>query len=87
MDNMVIPLLGIAAAAAATFYAVSFSELSELHICFFFQKSFRDLEDREAADDEEGFKPRMTSREKRAARAAVKTRKAADQQMKKKNKN
>ncbi|GAB4848182.1 hypothetical protein Ancab_002850 [Ancistrocladus abbreviatus] len=59
--EMVVPIIGIVAAAAITFYAVSFAELSE--------KSFRELDDKE---DEGGFKLSMTSREKRAARKANK---------------
>ncbi|KAL9260315.1 hypothetical protein AKJ16_DCAP05069 [Drosera capensis] len=73
MDNVLIPVLGIAAAAAVTFYVVSFSELSE--------KSFRDLDEKEAAEEEEdGLSVSMTPREKRAARAAKRARKAATAQ-------
>ncbi|XP_057954537.1 uncharacterized protein LOC131148680 [Malania oleifera] len=60
--QLVLPLLGIVAAAAVTFYAVSFAELRE--------KSFRDLEESESENG--GFKPSMSSREKRARRQANK---------------
>ncbi|KAL6140354.1 hypothetical protein ACLB2K_058654 [Fragaria x ananassa] len=57
-----LPVLGIVAAAAITFYVVSFSELSE--------KSFRDLENKDY--DDEGYKPSPSSRVKRARRKANK---------------
>ncbi|GAB2232738.1 hypothetical protein Droror1_Dr00011788 [Drosera rotundifolia] len=91
MDNVLIPVLGIAAAAAATFYLVSFSELSEVichfsnidefilsefHrllpiyvsvVCLAKQKSFRDLDEKEAAEEEEdGFSVSMTPRSREA---------------------
>ncbi|XP_062107028.1 uncharacterized protein LOC133818269 [Humulus lupulus] len=62
LQGLGLPILGIVAAAAVTFYAVSFSELRE--------KSFQDLEDSEADDGR--FKPSLTSREKRARRKAQK---------------
>ncbi|XP_054794142.1 uncharacterized protein LOC129299701 [Prosopis cineraria] len=65
MDGMqlALPVLGIVAAAAVTFYAVSFAELRE--------KSFRDLDDSED-DGNGGFKPSPSSRERRARRKASK---------------
>lgn len=60
MDGMMqigLPVLGIVAAAAVTFYAVSFAELRE--------KSFRDLDD-ESGDENGGFKTSLSSRERRA---------------------
>ncbi|EXB53590.1 hypothetical protein L484_009330 [Morus notabilis] len=57
-----LPILGIVAAAAVTFYAVSFAEIRE--------KSFRDLDDSEA--ENEGYKPSPSSRERRARRKAQK---------------
>ncbi|XP_027362414.1 uncharacterized protein LOC113870020 [Abrus precatorius] len=64
MDAMQIalPIVGIVAAAAVTFYAVSFSELRE--------KSFRDLE--ESENENEGYRPSPSSRERRARRQANK---------------
>ncbi|XP_021907204.1 uncharacterized protein LOC110821609 [Carica papaya] len=56
-----IPILGIAAAAVITFYAVSFAEIRE--------KSFRDLEE---AENGGGFKSSLSSRERRAKRKADK---------------
>ncbi|KAJ9180870.1 hypothetical protein P3X46_009063 [Hevea brasiliensis] len=60
--QMALPVLGIVAAAAVTFYAVSFSELRE--------KSFRDLE--ESEEDEGGFRQSLSSRERKAKRKADK---------------
>ncbi|XP_022983590.1 uncharacterized protein LOC111482149 [Cucurbita maxima] len=57
-----VPLVGIVAAAAITFYAVSFSEIRE--------KSFRDLD--ESEDENRGFKMTASSRERRARRKAEK---------------
>ncbi|KAK6928666.1 Glycine cleavage system H-protein/Simiate [Dillenia turbinata] len=64
MDAMQIalPVLGIVAAAAVTFYAVSFAELRE--------KSFKDLDESEY--ENEGFKSSLSSRERRARRKADK---------------
>ncbi|KAJ4977055.1 hypothetical protein NE237_002161 [Protea cynaroides] len=64
MDAMQIalPVVGIIAAAAVTFYAVSFSEIRE--------KSFRDLE--ESDDENGGFSSSLSSRERRARRKAEK---------------
>ncbi|OAY43424.1 uncharacterized protein LOC110621358 [Manihot esculenta] len=59
--QMALPILGIVAAAAVTFYAVSFSELRE--------KSFNDLED---SEEEEGFRQSLSSRKRRAKRKADK---------------
>ncbi|KAI4301734.1 hypothetical protein L6164_034981 [Bauhinia variegata] len=66
MDGMQIalPIVGIVAAAAATFYAVSFAEIRE--------KSFRELEESEY-EDGGGFRPSPSSRERRARRKAKKT--------------
>ncbi|XP_010260600.1 PREDICTED: uncharacterized protein LOC104599672 [Nelumbo nucifera] len=64
MDAMqvALPIVGIVAAAAVAFYAVSFAELRE--------KSFRDLED---SDSENGiFKSSLSSRERRARRKSEK---------------
>ncbi|XAR52844.1 hypothetical protein NMG60_11021150 [Bertholletia excelsa] len=65
MDGMQIalPILGIVAAAAVTFYAVSFAELRE--------KSFRDLDESEGSESG-GFKSSLSSRERRARRKAEK---------------
>ncbi|KAL1807321.1 hypothetical protein ACET3Z_030389 [Daucus carota] len=63
IQQLGLPLLGVVAAAAVTFYVVSFNELRE--------KSLRDLDD--AEDDENGgFKPYMRSRGRRAKRKADK---------------
>ncbi|CBI34102.3 hypothetical protein AAG906_012739 [Vitis piasezkii] len=64
MDAMQVglPILGIVAVAAITFYAVSFAEIRE--------KSFRDLEDSES--ENVGFKSSMSSRKRRASRKAEK---------------
>lgn len=63
LQQLGLPVLGIVAAAAITFYVVSFSELSE--------KSFRDLDNKDY-DDDEGYKPSPSSRVKRARRTARK---------------
>ncbi|KAJ1420625.1 hypothetical protein SESBI_14199 [Sesbania bispinosa] len=67
MDGMQIalPVLGIVAAAAVTFYAVSFAEIRE--------KSFKDLEDSESENG--GYRPSFSSRERRARRQAAKNNK------------
>lgn len=58
-----LPVLGILAAAAVTFYAVSFAELRE--------KSFRDLE--ESEDTGSGrFESYLSSKKRRARRKADK---------------
>ncbi|KAA0044991.1 hypothetical protein IC582_016846 [Cucumis melo] len=62
LQEMGIPILGIVAAAAITFYAVSFSELRE--------KSFKDLDELE--DQKGGFQMTSSSRERRARRKAEK---------------
>ncbi|KAK7341270.1 hypothetical protein VNO80_24196 [Phaseolus coccineus] len=64
MDGLQIalPILGVVAAAAVTFYAVSFSELRE--------KSFKDLEESEYEDGV--YRPSPSSRERRARRQANK---------------
>lgn len=61
--QIVVPVVGIVAVAAATFYAVSFAELRE--------KSFRELDDKED-EDGIGFQNSMSSRERRARRKANK---------------
>ncbi|KAL7086593.1 hypothetical protein ACP275_13G010400 [Erythranthe tilingii] len=61
LQQMGLPVLGIVAVAALTFYVVSFSELRE--------KSFKDLEERE---DSVGFRSSLSSRERRARRKADK---------------
>ncbi|EHA8587234.1 hypothetical protein COCNU_scaffold001677G000020 [Cocos nucifera] len=61
--QMALPILGIVAAAAVTFYAVSFSELRE--------KSFK-LEDPEETESGGGFTSSASSRERRAKRKAEK---------------
>ncbi|XP_019708231.1 uncharacterized protein [Elaeis guineensis] len=62
--QMALPILGIVAAAAVTFYAVSFSELRE--------KSFNELEDPEETESGGGFRSSASSRERRAKRKAEK---------------
>ncbi|GFP93806.1 hypothetical protein PHJA_001524900 [Phtheirospermum japonicum] len=64
LQQIGLPVVGIVAVAALTFYAVSFAELRE--------KSFRDLEEREDADGNGGFKSSLSSRERRAKRKAEK---------------
>ncbi|CAL5431107.1 unnamed protein product [Camellia sinensis] len=66
MDGMQIalPVLGIVAAAAITFYAVSFAEIRE--------KTFRDLDESEECENGGGFKSSLSSRERRARRKADK---------------
>ncbi|EEF41337.1 uncharacterized protein LOC8264913 [Ricinus communis] len=61
--QLALPVLGIVAAAAVTFYAVSFAEIRE--------KSLRDLEESEY-EDGGAFKPSVSSRERRARRKAEK---------------
>ncbi|XP_018827850.1 uncharacterized protein LOC121250552 [Juglans microcarpa x Juglans regia] len=61
IQQVALPVLGIVAAAAVTFYVVSFAELRE--------KSVRDLEDSESENG--GFKY-VSSRERRARRKAEK---------------
>ncbi|KAM1113071.1 hypothetical protein ACFX13_046719 [Malus domestica] len=63
IQQLGLPVLGIVAAAAVTFYAVSFLELSE--------KSFRDLDEKEYGESG-GYKPSASSRVKRARRKAEK---------------
>ncbi|KAL3633832.1 hypothetical protein CASFOL_022594 [Castilleja foliolosa] len=60
LQQISLPVLGIVAVAALTFYAVSFAELRE--------KSFKDLEEREDG----GFKSSLSSRGRRAKRKAEK---------------
>ncbi|KAF3445082.1 hypothetical protein FNV43_RR14775 [Rhamnella rubrinervis] len=62
LQQIGLPILGIVAAAAVTFYAVSFAEIRE--------KSFTDLEESEAENG--GFRPSPSSRERRARRKAEK---------------
>ncbi|MED6146507.1 hypothetical protein PIB30_035123 [Stylosanthes scabra] len=63
MDMQIaLPVIGIVAAAAVTFYAVSFSEIRE--------KSFRELDESESENG--GYKPSPSSRERRARRQANK---------------
>ncbi|XP_042458755.1 uncharacterized protein LOC122042622 [Zingiber officinale] len=63
--SLVLPLIGIVAVAAATFYAVSFTELRE--------KSFRDLDEaEEKGSGGGGFRSSASSRERRARRKAEK---------------
>ncbi|KAK2976511.1 hypothetical protein RJ639_010703 [Escallonia herrerae] len=61
LQQVALPIAGIVAVAALTFYAVSFNELRE--------KSFKDLED---SEENGGFKSSMSSRERRARRKAEK---------------
>lgn len=63
VQQLGLPLLGIVAAAAVTFYVISFNELRE--------KSLRDLDDSED-NENDGFKPYMRSRGRRAKRKADK---------------
>ncbi|GMI66234.1 hypothetical protein like AT3G22210 [Hibiscus trionum] len=62
VSQLGLPVLGIVAAAALTFYVVSFSEIRE--------KSFRDLEDSE--NENGGFDSYVSSRKRRAMRKAEK---------------
>ncbi|KAF7123087.1 hypothetical protein RHSIM_Rhsim12G0014500 [Rhododendron simsii] len=66
MDAMqlAVPVLGIVAVAAVTFYAVSFAEIRE--------KSLQDLFDSEEDENGGGYKPYESSRERRARRKAEK---------------
>ncbi|KMZ64103.1 hypothetical protein ZOSMA_381G00100 [Zostera marina] len=65
MDAMqvALPILGIVAAAAVTFYAVSFSEIRE--------KSFRNFED-DSEESKGKFRSSASSRQRRAQRKADK---------------
>ncbi|KAL3715358.1 hypothetical protein ACJRO7_007138 [Eucalyptus globulus] len=60
--QIAIPVAGILAAAAVTFYAVSFAEIKE--------KSFRELD--ESEDSEGGFESSLSSRKRRSRRKADK---------------
>ncbi|XP_010036075.1 uncharacterized protein LOC104425165 [Eucalyptus grandis] len=60
--QIAIPVAGILAAAAVTFYAVSFAEIKE--------KSFRELD--ESEDSAGGFESSLSSRKRRARRKADK---------------
>lgn len=63
LQQIGLPVLGIVAVAAATFYAVSFSELRE--------KSLRELDELEDEESNSGgFKPSFSSRQRRARRIA-----------------
>ncbi|XP_074590985.1 uncharacterized protein LOC141846822 [Curcuma longa] len=64
--SLALPIIGIVAVAAVTFYAVSFTELRE--------KSFRDLEEaeEEGSGGGGGFRSSASSRERRARRKAEK---------------
>ncbi|RDX96993.1 hypothetical protein CR513_20288 [Mucuna pruriens] len=64
--QIALPIAGVVAAAAVTFYAVSFAELRE--------KSFRDLEESEYEEDG-AYRPSPSSRERRARRQANKNNK------------
>ncbi|XVF81668.1 hypothetical protein PTKIN_Ptkin15bG0173700 [Pterospermum kingtungense] len=66
VSQIALPVLGIVAAAAVTFYVVSFSELRE--------KSFSDLEDSEYENG--GFDSSLSSRKRRARRKAGKNAKS-----------
>ncbi|XP_076938054.1 uncharacterized protein LOC143606031 [Bidens hawaiensis] len=61
LQQVGLPVLGIVAAAAVTFYVVSFSELREKSLN-------REWDD----DDNGGFKSSLSSRERRARRKAQK---------------
>ncbi|KAL5977491.1 hypothetical protein ACLOJK_021838 [Asimina triloba] len=67
--QVALPVLGIFAAAAVTFYAVSFSEIRE--------KSFRELDESESESEVGGFKSSLSSRERRARRSAEKREKSS----------
>ncbi|WOL13027.1 hypothetical protein Cni_G21796 [Canna indica] len=62
--QITLPVLGIVAVAAVTFYAVSFMEIRE--------KSFRDLDEAEDKESGGGFRSSASSRERRARRKAEK---------------
>ncbi|CAA0839114.1 Unknown protein [Striga hermonthica] len=64
LQQIGLPVAAIVAAAALTFYAVSFSELRE--------KSIRDIEERDDDENGNGFKSSLSSRERRAKRKAEK---------------
>ncbi|KMT09111.1 hypothetical protein BVRB_6g132190 [Beta vulgaris subsp. vulgaris] len=61
--QIMVPVVGIVAVAAATFYAVSFAEIRE--------KSFRELDEKEDEDDMV-FKYSLSSKERRARKKANK---------------
>ncbi|KAL3502388.1 hypothetical protein ACH5RR_036837 [Cinchona calisaya] len=63
IQQVALPVLGILAAAAVTFYAVSFAELRE--------KSFRGLDESEDSGNG-GFESSLSSRKRRARRKAEK---------------
>nr|GMC50205.1 putative transmembrane protein [Ipomoea batatas]GME21401.1 putative transmembrane protein [Ipomoea batatas] len=58
-----VPVVGIVAVAALTFYAVSFMEMSE--------KSFRDLDEKEDSENG-GFNPALRFKERTARKKAQK---------------
>ncbi|XP_072957762.1 uncharacterized protein [Typha angustifolia] len=62
--QIAVPILGIVAAAAVTFYAVSFMEIRE--------KSFKDLDESSESETGGGFRSSASSRERRARRKAEK---------------
>ncbi|XP_057792803.1 uncharacterized protein LOC131009475 [Salvia miltiorrhiza] len=64
LQQIGLPILGIVAAAAVTFYVVSFSEIRE--------KSLKDFEEREDFEGNGKFKSSLSSRERRARRKAEK---------------
>ncbi|KAI3965765.1 hypothetical protein MKX01_010722 [Papaver californicum] len=59
IQMIAIPIVGIVAVAAVTFYAVSFNEIRE--------KSFKDYEE---SENDGAFKSSLSSRERRARRKA-----------------
>ncbi|KAI3988644.1 hypothetical protein MKX01_027008 [Papaver californicum] len=61
IQMIALPIVGIVAVAAATFYAVSFNEIRE--------KSLKDYED---SENDGAFKSSLSSRERRARRKADK---------------
>ncbi|KAI3688123.1 hypothetical protein L1987_81831 [Smallanthus sonchifolius] len=63
LQQVGLPVLGIVAAAAVTFYVVSFSELREKSLN-------RDWDEDESSNG--GFKTSLSSRERRARRKAQK---------------
>ncbi|KAD4384294.1 hypothetical protein E3N88_24462 [Mikania micrantha] len=63
LQQVGLPVLGIVAAAAVTFYVVSFSELREKSLN-------RDWDDDESGNG--GFKSSLSSRERRARRKSQK---------------
>ncbi|RRT67356.1 hypothetical protein B296_00039332 [Ensete ventricosum] len=72
--QVALPVLGIAAAAAVTFYVVSFMELREVRAGANLRhlKSFRELEDSEEKESVGGFRSSASSRQRRARRKAEK---------------